>query len=206
MSGGAAVKAAAGSKGIARSARHGGHPGFDPGEGGKGESVEEDRGYAPPAPSKGLGLDCPGAAAPYFLETRAKPAGPEGPASLQKNVLDEFSRRLVTTRARDRDRMAETPPGGSGSHAKSGRVEPGPALAGRAQTLPERGPPGPDASSRQLPYPKTLPGDQPLRLSPSFRFSSSDPGPDAPRQALAYDPGRRLRAFSGFPTSGRCRT
>src|SRR5438132_18623 len=53
MSGGAAVKAAGGVRGITRSARN---------------EVEEDRGYAPPAPSKGLGLDGPGAAGPPLQE------------------------------------------------------------------------------------------------------------------------------------------
>jgi hypothetical protein len=64
MSGGAAVKAGGGVEGDRPVCTN---PGLDPGE--------EDRGYAPPASSKGLGLDRPGGAAPYYLKTRATPAG-----------------------------------------------------------------------------------------------------------------------------------
>ena len=67
MSGGAAVKAGGGVEGD--------HPvctTLSAKQGKAEKKLEEDRGYAPRAPSKGLGLDSPGAAGPLLLKSAGK--------------------------------------------------------------------------------------------------------------------------------------
>ena len=106
MSGGAVVKAAGGVEGITRSARN---------------SVKEDRGHAPPAPARGLALTARGPQAPLFLEKAA--------ASRDTNSAAGWPIHCT----RDRHRTAQTPHFKAAREAASERrVEPGPALDGRA--------------------------------------------------------------------------
>ena len=56
--------------------------------------ADEDQGYAPPAPSKGLGPDGPGDAVPNFLKTRPTPAGPQaGRSGLAREIVTARPRR-----------------------------------------------------------------------------------------------------------------
>src|SRR4051794_1378691 len=99
MSGGAAVKAAGGGRGVTRAARN---------------EVGEDRGYAPPAPSKGLGLDGAGAASPLFNKPRATPAGAGRPLvpwqNSSRRLGKGFARGIVTAGPRRHLKRLGEPP------------------------------------------------------------------------------------------------
>jgi hypothetical protein len=105
---------AAGSRGIARSARR--FSAEANGEGGNKQKSGGRPGIRPAPPLKGLGLDSPGDAVPFFNENPGNARRAERPLLSSKKCYwpqwHEFSRRMVDrTRARDRHRMAETPAG-----------------------------------------------------------------------------------------------